>query len=131
MIFAAMGGPDPYRNSRVKFIRRSQTLKAKAYELAKFCDADVYLFVNHQRGSFVYNSVHDRSWPPNDKNLEQHYPNLERLNFSKMESLPESPESNLSQLTRYLTTRSEHFRLLENLYRRMDPANVIADKEAL
>jgi hypothetical protein len=35
-------------------------MKAKAYELAKFCNADVYLFVNHQRGSFVYNSVHDR-----------------------------------------------------------------------
>jgi hypothetical protein len=48
-----------------------------------------------------------------------------------MESLPESPESNLSQLIRYFTTRSEHFRLLEDLYRRMDPANVIADKEAL
>ncbi|OQE65362.1 hypothetical protein PENNAL_c0212G04981 [Penicillium nalgiovense] len=106
------------------------TLKAKAYELAKFCDADVYLFVNHQRGSFVYNSVDDRSWPPNDKNLEQQYPNLERLNFSKMESLPESPESNLSQLTRYFVTRLEHFRLLEDLYRRMDPANVIADEEA-
>lgn len=64
-----MGGPDPYRNSRVKFARRSQTLKAKGHELAKFCDADVYLVFNHQRGSFVYNSVEDRSWPPNDKQL--------------------------------------------------------------
>ncbi|KAJ5517503.1 hypothetical protein N7527_009063 [Penicillium freii] len=110
--------PDPYRNSRVKFLKRSQTLKAKAYKLTKFCDTDIYLFVNHQRESFVYNS-------------EQQYPNLERLNFSKIESLPESSESNLSQLTRYFVTRLEHFRLLEDLYRRIDPTNILADKEAL
>ena len=64
-----MGGPDPHRNSRVKFIRRSHTLKAKAHELAKFCDANVYLVVSHPRGSFVYNSVEDKSWPPNDEKL--------------------------------------------------------------
>jgi hypothetical protein len=34
--------------------------------LAKF-RANVYLFVNPQRGSFVYSSVDDRSWPPNDE----------------------------------------------------------------
>lgn len=48
-----------------------------------------------------------------------------------MEGLPESPESNLSRLTRYFATRLEHFRLLEDLYRDMDPANVVADEEAL
>ncbi|CAP80028.1 Pc12g04010 [Penicillium rubens Wisconsin 54-1255] len=62
-------GPDPYRNSRVKFARRSHTLKVKAYKLTKFYNTDIYVVVNHQRGSFVYNSVEDRSWPPNDKKL--------------------------------------------------------------
>ncbi|CDM36269.1 hypothetical protein PROQFM164_S05g000102 [Penicillium roqueforti FM164] len=92
-----LGGPDPYRNSRVKFIRQSQTLKAKAYKLTKFYNTDIYLVFNHH----------------------------------KIEGLPESPESNLSRLTRYFATRLEHFRLLEDLYRDIDPANVIADKEAL
>jgi hypothetical protein len=64
-----MGGPDPNRNSRVRFARRSHTLKVKAHELAKLCDADVYLVIKHQRGSFVYNSVGDKSWPPNDDKL--------------------------------------------------------------
>ncbi|KAJ5821842.1 uncharacterized protein N7525_011126 [Penicillium rubens] len=120
-----IGGPDPYRNSRVKFARRSQTLKAKAHKLTKFCDTDIYLVFNHQRGSFIYNSVEDRSWPPNDKQL------MKRINFSKIEGLPESPESNLSRLTRYFATRLEHFRLLEDLYRDIDPANIITNKEAL
>lgn len=47
-----------------------------------------------------------------------------------MESLPESSESRLSRLTRYFAARSEHFRSLENLYRKMDPANIVADEEA-
>ncbi|KAJ5265398.1 hypothetical protein N7524_006416 [Penicillium chrysogenum] len=70
-------GPDPYRNSRVKFARRSHTLKVKAYKLAKFCDTDIYVVVNHQRGLL------------------------------------------------------EHFRLLEDLYRDIDLANVVINKEAL
>lgn len=53
------------------------------------------------------------------------------MNFSKMENLPESPESNLSWLTWYFATRLEYFRLLEDLYRDMDLANVVADEEAL
>ncbi|KAJ5956315.1 hypothetical protein N7501_010594 [Penicillium viridicatum] len=125
------GGPDPNRNSRVKFTRRSYTLKTKAHELAKFCDTDIYLVINHQRGSFVYNLVDNKLWPPSDKKLEQKHPNLERSNFSKMESLSESSESRLSRLTRYFAARSERFRSLENLYRKMDPANIVADKEAL
>lgn len=64
-----MGGPDLKRNSRVKFVRRSHTLKVKAHELAKFCDADVYLIINHKRGSFVYSSVDDKLWPPSDEKL--------------------------------------------------------------
>ncbi|KAJ5862968.1 hypothetical protein N7455_007036 [Penicillium solitum] len=125
-----MGGPDPERNSRVKFTRRSQTLKGKAHELAKFCDANVYLVIIHPRESFVYNSVDDRSWPPSDEKLEKQYPNLERSNFSKTESLQESSENDLSRLTRYFAARSEHFRFLEDLYMDMDPANVVADEEA-
>ncbi|CAG7947056.1 unnamed protein product [Penicillium salamii] len=147
MVFEAIGGPDPKRNSQVKFIRRSQTLKVKAHELAKLCGANVYLVINYQRGSFVYNSVDDRSWPPNNKKLvsktmpeissiklrdwqEQQYPDMERSDFSQMESLQESSEGDLCRLTRYYAARSEQFRLLEDLYRDKDPANVVADEEA-
>ncbi|KAJ5205338.1 hypothetical protein N7472_001786 [Penicillium cf. griseofulvum] len=48
-----------------------------------------------------------------------------------MESLPESSKSHLSRLTWYFAARSEHFRSLEDLYRNLDPANVVADEEAL
>lgn len=64
-----MGGPDPERNSRSKFTKRSKTLKMKAHELAKLCDANVYLLIEHPRGSYAYNSVDDNSWPPPDEVL--------------------------------------------------------------
>lgn len=48
-----------------------------------------------------------------------------------MESLPERSESHLFRLTRYFAARSEHLRSLENLYGKMDPANIVADKEGL
>ncbi|KAJ5174060.1 uncharacterized protein N7500_001991 [Penicillium coprophilum] len=85
-------------------------LKTKAYKLAKFYDIDIYLVFNYQRGLFIYNLVEDRS---------------------KIEGLLESPESNLSRLTRYFATRLEYFRLLEDLYRDIDLVNIAADKEAL
>ncbi|KAJ5302306.1 hypothetical protein N7508_007169 [Penicillium antarcticum] len=125
-----MGGPDPDRNSRVKFQRRSQTLKDKAHELAKFCDANVYLFVNHQRKTFVYNSVEDGSWPPNDESLEQQYSNLERTNFSEMDEPHQRSRDNLSRFTQYFSIRRELFRSLEDLYRDMGLANVSADEES-
>ncbi|KAJ5120837.1 uncharacterized protein N7515_010225 [Penicillium bovifimosum] len=123
-----MGGPDPKRNSRLQFNRRSRTLKAKAHELAKLCYADVYLVINHPRGSFVYDSVSDKVWPPNDDKLEPKYPNMERSDFDKMESLSESSEGRLFRLARYFAARSEHFRSLEDLFKDMDLTNnVIAD----
>jgi hypothetical protein len=56
---------------------------------------------------------------------------LKRSSFSKVESLRGSSESDLSQFTRYFAARSKEFRFLEDLYRDMDPANVVADEEAL
>jgi hypothetical protein len=50
-------------------MKRCKTLKAKAHQLADLCGANVYLFIDHQRGSFVYNSVNDGSWPPPDEVL--------------------------------------------------------------
>ncbi|KAJ5467316.1 hypothetical protein N7475_005068, partial [Penicillium sp. IBT 31633x] len=41
------------------------------YKLTKFYDTDIYLFVNYQRGSFIYNLVNNRSWPPKDKDLRK------------------------------------------------------------
>lgn len=61
---------------------------------------------------------------------EQQYPDMERSDFSQMESLQESSKSDLCRLTRYCAARSEQYRLLEDLYRDKDPANVVADKEA-
>lgn len=64
-----MGGPDPDRNSRVKFLKRCKTLKNKAHQLAQLCDADVYLLIIHPRERYAYNSTGDRSWPPSDEVL--------------------------------------------------------------
>lgn len=64
-----MGGPDPEKSSRTKFAKRCKTLRTKAHELAKLCDANVYLLIDHPRGSYAYNSVDDRSWPPPDEVL--------------------------------------------------------------
>jgi hypothetical protein len=52
---------------------------------------------------------------------------MERSDFDKMESLPESSEGHLFRLARYFAVRAEHFRSLEDLYKDMDPTNVIAD----
>ena len=64
-----MAGPDKDRNSRVKFIKWCKIIKAKAHQLADLCGASVYVFIVHDRGSFVYNSVKDGSWPPPDEVL--------------------------------------------------------------
>lgn len=64
-----MGGPDPGRNTRVRFQKRCDTLKKKAHELAESCGANVYLCVIHEREHYVYNSVDDGSWPPPDEVL--------------------------------------------------------------
>ncbi|KAJ5152440.1 hypothetical protein N7492_009720 [Penicillium capsulatum] len=73
-----MGGPDPDRNSRVKFMKRCKTLKTKARQLADLCGANVYLVIAHPRELYAFNSVKDGSWPPPDEVLEQHYPTLRR-----------------------------------------------------
>ncbi|CAP93390.1 hypothetical protein PCH_Pc16g07200 [Penicillium rubens Wisconsin 54-1255] len=103
-----MGGPDPYRNSRVKFLI---SLPSSAMRMSTWSS-----IISEGRLSTTQSRI-DRG------------PLI--INSCKMEGLPESPESNLSRLTRYFATRLEHFRLLEDLYRDMDLANVVADKEAL
>ena len=44
-----------------------------------------------------------------------------------MESIPKNSEDHLLRLTRYFAARLEHYRSLEDLFRNMDPANVVAD----
>lgn len=64
-----MGGPDPQRNPRLTFQRRSKTLREKARQLSVICGARVYLLVEHSRETYVYNSSNDAFWPPPDKTL--------------------------------------------------------------
>ncbi|KAE8371113.1 hypothetical protein BDV26DRAFT_276747 [Aspergillus bertholletiae] len=61
-----MGGADPGKSNRDKFLKRKRTLLHKSYELAEKCQAKVYLIIEHPRGTTVYNSVEDGSWPPPD-----------------------------------------------------------------
>ncbi|KAJ6115285.1 hypothetical protein N7486_001063 [Penicillium sp. IBT 16267x] len=147
-----MGGPDKDRNSRVKFMKRCKTLKAKAQQLADLYGANVYLFIDHERGSFVYNSVSNGSWPPPDEVLEQHYPNLDRPGFNETEHSPEpateeveqSPEfatfemervpkpatSELKQLRRYFARRLQLLHSLDDFYKDKDLAYNITEKGA-
>ncbi|KAJ5084789.1 hypothetical protein NUU61_009368, partial [Penicillium alfredii] len=107
-----MGGPDPQRKERVKFQRRSQTLLAKSRELATLCGADVYLFINHPRDTFVYNSADDCSWPPPDEALEYHYPTLRREPSSVQSSRPDMDLHELKRLLKYFATRADLLRSL-------------------
>lgn len=142
-----MGGPDHDRNSRAKFRKRCKTLKSKAHQLAYFCDANVYLFIDHPRACYVYNSADDSSWPPPDEVLvgiarptagitklsdrqELHYPNLERKTFKEMERLQEGPSGDLKRLTQYFATRLELLHSLEGFYNDTDPAHEVTEEEA-
>lgn len=60
---------DPHRKERAKYKKRTTTLLSKADELAKLCNADVYLIMSHPRGTTVYNSVESPGWPPPDSAL--------------------------------------------------------------
>ncbi|RDH26989.1 hypothetical protein BDQ94DRAFT_154720, partial [Aspergillus welwitschiae] len=59
-----MGGPDPGKSDRDKFWKRKQTLINKAYEMVELCHANVYLIIEHPRGTTIFNSVDNNSWPP-------------------------------------------------------------------
>lgn len=143
-----MGGPDLDRNARVKFTKRSKTLKRKAHELAESCDADVYLFIAHPREYYAYNSADDNSWPPPDEVLvkmtrlntkikelkyrqELHYPNLERNNFSEMQRLQESSSDDLKRLCQYFATRGKLLQSLDNHDEDTDSAPNVREEGAL
>ena len=66
-----MGGPDPGRENRMTFKKRTRTLIKKAHELAALSGANVYFIIDHPRATVVYNSVEDerRHWPPPDEFL--------------------------------------------------------------
>ena len=66
-----MGGPDPGRERRMTFKKRTRTLIKKAHELATFSGADVYFVIHHPRATLAYNSVQEerRHWPPADELL--------------------------------------------------------------
>ncbi|KAJ5946398.1 hypothetical protein N7454_003237 [Penicillium verhagenii] len=127
-LYFTMGGPDKERNSRNRLIKRCKTLKAKATQLSILCNANVYLFVNHERGSFVYNSVNDGSWPPSDKMLDSHYPNLDRGVLSRKEKSPESSIRELKRLTRYFAIRHQLLSSLGDFYNGANLAHEITQK---
>lgn len=66
-----MGGPDPGRQERTSFTKRTTTLLRKSHELVTLCGAKVYLIIDHPRASLAYNSVEEegRQWPPPDELL--------------------------------------------------------------
>ncbi|KAJ5921084.1 hypothetical protein N7466_009410 [Penicillium verhagenii] len=128
-----MGGPDKDRNSRNRFVKRYKTLIAKANQLAAICDANVYVFINHDRGSFVYNSVGDGSWPPPDGALvsmadtagrfmltnlqEAHYPDVARKSLTEKMKSPGSPGVRFKRLTHYFAARRRVLSSLDDVYR--------------
>lgn len=61
-----MGGPDPGRQQRMSFNKRTSTMLRKSHELATLCGANVYLIIDHPRATLAYNSVEEegRQWPP-------------------------------------------------------------------
>ncbi|KAJ5475414.1 hypothetical protein N7539_007701 [Penicillium diatomitis] len=119
-----MGGPDPNRNSRVRFVRRSQTLKNKAQELAKTCNARVYLMVDHPKGSFVYKSDNNSAWLEHAKIIHVLARTVRRsLTASHDDSaLLKCPSpgkiqvSRLDKLARYFASRLDQLRALEAIY---------------
>ena len=140
-----MGGPDPERNSRTKFSKRCKTLRTKAHELAKLCDANVYLLIDHPRGSYAYNSADDNSWPPPDEvlvgkpkqhtgrqakdNQGLHYPKLRRQNFSEMERSLGSSDNDLKRLLKYFATRGELLQSFLGIYeKRVGPASEATER---
>ena len=64
-----MGGPDPNRNERNLFKKRSKTLAKKSRELARLSGAKVYLLIMHERANIVYNSNREKNFPPPDNTL--------------------------------------------------------------
>ncbi|KAK9604831.1 hypothetical protein V6Z93_002780 [Aspergillus fumigatus] len=59
-----MGGSDPGKSDRDKISKRKKTAIHKAFELADLCHAKVFLLIEHPRGTTIFNSVEDHSWPP-------------------------------------------------------------------
>ena len=70
-----MGGPDPGRERRMTFKKRTRTVVKKAHELATLSGANVYFIIDHPRATVAYNSVEDegRHWPPPDEFLVQFF----------------------------------------------------------
>ncbi|KAE8306167.1 hypothetical protein BDV41DRAFT_559517 [Aspergillus transmontanensis] len=51
------------------FNKTVTTIVDRAFELSLFHDCKVYVLVEHSRGSLVFNSVDDHSWPLSDMSL--------------------------------------------------------------
>ena len=71
-----MGGPDPGRERRMTFKKRTRTVVKKAHELATLSGANVYLIIDHPRATVAYNSVEDERRhcpPPLDEFLVQFF----------------------------------------------------------
>lgn len=64
LCIAVMGGSDPGKADRDKISKRKKTAIHKAFELADLCYAKVFLLIEHPRGTTIFNSVEDHSWPP-------------------------------------------------------------------
>ncbi|KAJ5504609.1 hypothetical protein N7463_007483 [Penicillium fimorum] len=100
---------DPHRKDRARYNKRTRTLLSKADELAKLCNADVYLIMSHPRGTTVYNSAENPNWPPPDSALETQIPGLKRESQASMTGPLTDP------LIEELKRLCEYFALRENL----------------
>ena len=56
--------PNDLKNRREKFRRRKHSFLKKAYELGKYCDADVAVIIHKNGRYFTYRSTDQGSWPP-------------------------------------------------------------------
>ena len=131
-----MGGPDPGRENRMTFKKRTRTLIKKAHELATFSGADVYFVIHHPRATLAYNSVQEerRHWPPADELLvflfsfsfglkpmspswqaqERHHPRLQRIAPSTMDPPPmDTDEEEFRKFCQYFAHRAEMLQSLD------------------
>ncbi|KAE8406763.1 hypothetical protein BDV37DRAFT_242496 [Aspergillus pseudonomiae] len=75
------------------FNKMVTTIVDRAFELSLFHNCKVYVLVEHSRGSLVFNSVDDHSWPFSDMSLDTgklpvtriHGTDLAHLRFTESE----------------------------------------------
>lgn len=130
-----MGGPDPGRESRMTFKKRTRTLIKKAHELATFSGANVYFVIHHPRATVAYNSVQEegRHWPPADELLvfffslvfeahvpkltrpqDHHHPRLQRIAPSTMDPpRTDTDEEEFRRFCQYFAYQAEMLQSLD------------------